>query len=133
MAREFRRIGGQPPLWYTLDHWLIRSGRQGSDAVVVARGFHLNPEILVLRGSEAFVETAPALDADLDREKAVRKARAELAENGTWRQEGDIYLFERDVVFNSPSLAASVILGRSADGLIEWQDINRISMKPRDR
>ena len=133
MVKDFRRIGGQPPLWYTLDRWLIRSGRQGSDAVVVARGFHLDREFLVLRGSEAFVETAPALDANLDREKAVREARAELVEHGTWRQEGDVYVFERDVVFNSPSLAASVILGRSADGLIEWQDVNRISMKPRDR
>lgn len=133
MESEFRRIGGQPPLWYGIERWSIRSGRQGSDAVVVARGVHLDPEFLVLRDSEAFVETAPALDANPDREKAVRDARAEFAEDGTWRREGDIYVFERDVVFNSPSLAASVILGRSADGLIEWRDLSGTSMKPRNR
>lgn len=34
----------------------------------------------------------------------------------------DTYLFTRDAVFTSPSHAASVILGRNANGRIEWKD-----------
>ena len=37
------------------------------------------------------------------------------------RAEGDRYVFTQDYLFASPSTAAGVVLGRSANGRIEWQ------------
>ena len=36
--------------------------------------------------------------------------------------EGAGYRFSQDYVFTSPSTAAAVVLGRSANGRIEWKD-----------
>ena len=35
---------------------------------------------------------------------------------------GEKYVFEKDYVFPSPSQAAGVLLGRSANGWIEWKN-----------
>ncbi len=32
------------------------------------------------------------------------------------------YIFTQDFLFSSPSTAAAVVLGRSANGWIEWKD-----------
>ena len=123
---RFRRLPQSGELGYRLEQLRIRSGRQGSDAVVVARGFYLEPEFLVLRGSEAFVETAPAFDRPEDR--GARELRASLIADGTLAREGDVYVFQADYVFHSASLAASVILGRAASGPEEWRDIDRTKL-----
>ncbi|MDD5277602.1 MAG: DUF4357 domain-containing protein [Methylovulum sp.] len=31
-------------------------------------------------------------------------------------------IFENDYLFSSPSAAAAIVMGRSANGLIEWKD-----------
>jgi len=36
--------------------------------------------------------------------------------------DGNHYRFTQDYAFSSPSTAAAVVLGRSANGRIEWKD-----------
>ena len=48
--------------------------------------------------------------------------RAELASAGVLVVEGASMRFSRDYLFNSPSTAAGVVLGRTANGRIEWKD-----------
>ncbi len=48
--------------------------------------------------------------------------RQQLIENGVLLQDDDHYRFSQDYVFSSPSTAAAVVLGRSANGRIEWKD-----------
>ena len=34
-----------------------------------------------------------------------------------------------DLLFSSPSAAADIVMGRSANGLIEWKDVNGRTIK----
>ena len=47
--------------------------------------------------------------------------RKQLIDDGTLVRKDDVYEFTRDVEFSSPSAAAAVIEGGSANGLIEWK------------
>lgn len=47
--------------------------------------------------------------------------RQKLIDQGTLIQNGTRYEFPDDFIFSSPSTAASIVLGRNANGLIEWK------------
>ncbi|EGI77621.1 DUF4357 domain-containing protein [Hylemonella gracilis] len=55
--------------------------------------------------------------------------RQELIANGVLVQEGSGYRFTQDYPFSSPSTAAAVVLGRSANGRIEWKDAKGRTLK----
>ena len=55
--------------------------------------------------------------------------RQELIGNGVLARAGDIYQFTQDFPFSSPSTAAAVVLGRSANGRIEWKDSKGRTLK----
>lgn len=38
-------------------------------------------------------------------------------------------IFVKDYLFSSPSLAAAMILGRNANGLTEWKNSKKITLK----
>jgi len=120
VERSVRRLSASGELGYPQARLTIRSRRRGSNAVVVAEAFNLDPEFLVLRGSEAFVETAPAFNRTQDR--SAREWREALIADGTLARQGDVYVFRSDYVFHSGSLAASVILGRAASGPGQWRE-----------
>lgn len=124
MEIKLRRLPPSGELGYPLVRLRITSTRQGTDVSVRAAGFHLGPEFLVLRDSEAFVEEAPAFERPEDR--GARDLRDSLIEDGTLvlRDSLYLYVFQRDYVFHSASLAASVILARAASGPEEWRDVN---------
>lgn len=126
MEIKFRRLPPSGDLGYPLERLQLRSMRQGTDIIVMAAGFHLEPEFLVLRGSEALVEPAPAFGRPEDR--GARELREALVADGTLVQHGPIYVFQQHYVFHSPSLAASVILARAASGPEEWraQDLTKL-------
>ncbi len=126
MEIKLRRLPPSGDLGYPLERLFIRSVRQGSDTIVMAQGFHLNEEFLVLSGSEAFVETAPAFGRPEDR--GARELRDALVADGTLVPKGDVYAFQVDYLFHSASLAASVILARAASGPEEWRDIDRTKL-----
>jgi hypothetical protein len=48
--------------------------------------------------------------------------RQELIANGVLALVDGLYRFTQDYSFSSPSTAAAVVLGRSANGRIEWKD-----------
>ena len=109
-------------LGFRLTRLRIRRPSRYTSAVVVAEGFYLEPEFLVLRDSEAFVETAPAFGETEGWEAF--ELREALIADGTLAPYANVYAFQRDYVFRSVSLAASVILGRSVNGTEEWRDVN---------
>jgi len=82
-----------------------------------ARGHRTPDGFVVLQGSTAVLQ---------ERQSAkkwpyVVALRNKLIADGTLVQKDGFYRFTRDVEFSSPSAAASVIEGGSANGLIEWR------------
>ena len=51
----------------------------------------------------------------------IKELRTALIENGVLKTSANGYRFTQDYSFSSPSTAAGVVLGRSANGRIEWQ------------
>lgn len=48
--------------------------------------------------------------------------RKSLLEQSILKKENDVYVFQQDYIFNSPSAAAATIFGRSANGWMSWRD-----------
>jgi hypothetical protein len=88
------------------------TGKGGANAQgrFTAEGF------VVFRGSTARKELVESLRAY---EPFVLKRNA-LITSGKLAEAADVLEFKEDVLFNSPSYAASMVLGRSANGWIDW-------------
>lgn len=52
----------------------------------------------------------------------VTGTRARLIEAGVLKEEQDLFVFQSDHIFGSPSTAAATVLGRRANGWTEWKD-----------
>jgi hypothetical protein len=52
-----------------------------------------------------------------------------LIENEVIKEEQGKLIFASDYLFSSPSAAAAVIMGRSANGLLEWKDKTEKTLK----
>jgi hypothetical protein len=81
------------------------------------RGHRTPDGFVVLKGSTAVLQ---------ERQKAHKwpasiALRNHLIADGTLVQKDGFYEFAKDVEFSSPSAAAAVIEGGSANGLIEWK------------
>ncbi len=81
------------------------------------RGRRTPDGFVVFRGSTAVLQ---------ERESAkkypyVLTLRNQLIANGTLEKKDGFYEFTKDTEFSSPSAAAAVIEGGSANGLIEWR------------
>jgi hypothetical protein len=61
--------------------------------------------------------------------RGYRKIRQDLLARGTFADEGSYYLLTQDCTFRSPSAAATVLLGRSANGRREWRDAQGRTLK----
>ena len=55
--------------------------------------------------------------------------RQELIDLGVLAQQGSDQAFTQDYTFSSPSTAACVVLGRSANGRLEWKDAQGRALK----
>lgn len=86
----------------------------GKDAE--ATGKYLEDGLVVLKGSTANYEVAPA-----SKDTWVSKLRQSLIDNGTLVQTGNVYTFNKNHIFNSPSAAAAAVLARNANGWKEWK------------
>lgn len=83
---------------------------------VVAHGYESEAGFVVRAGSTARVtetNTTPAF---------VSSIRKELLESGVFEVIGDKWRLTKDHLFNSPSTASSVMLGRNTNGRVEWKD-----------
>ena len=87
---------------------------------VVASGYLTPNGIVVLAGSEAVLEER----SSAKRWPGVMIQRNKLIEEGGLIQECGKYVFVKDTEFSSPSSAAAVIHGGSANGLTAWVNAN---------
>lgn len=92
---------------------------------VVASGYLTPNGIVVLAGSEAVIEER----SSAKKWPSVMAQRNKLIEEGGLVQKGDKYVFVKNTEFSSPSSAAAVIQGGSANGLIAWVNENGKSLK----
>jgi hypothetical protein len=81
-----------------------------------ATGKYLEEGLVVYEGSTANLEEAPASKGTW-----VAKLRQSLIQNKTLVQSGNVYVFTKNHIFNSPSAAAVTVLGRYANGWMEWK------------
>jgi hypothetical protein len=80
---------------------------------------HLTPSgLVVFTGSQAVLKERPSAH----QYPYTLSPRQRLIEDRTLMQEGDHYKFTRDTEFSSPSAAATVVHGGSANGLIAWKN-----------
>jgi len=93
-----------------------------------ARGQRTANGFVVFQGSAAVV-------ADLKSAQSrpyIAAQRKQLIADGTLIAKGEYLEFTKDAEFSSPSTAAAIIKGGSANGLIEWKTKDGISLKQLD-
>lgn len=89
------------------------SGPQGADAT----GQYTEEGMVVLKGSRGRGEAVASLIP-----MSAGKHRQRLIDVGDLVLDAGSYVFQRDVLFRSPSGASDVVLGRSSNGWMEWRD-----------
>ena len=96
--------------------FFARGGGSDGSGELVADGF------VVLKGSRARIEIAPSAIA------SVKPHRDKLIAAGILTEQNGEYIFTQDFEFPTPSAAAAVVLGRTANGWIEWVDESKRSL-----
>ena len=91
-----------------------------------ATGFETNTGFTVQKGSLAREPTVPSMKK---KASGYYHQRQDLIDDEVLEKETDGYRFTKDWLFGSPSAAASVCLGRSANGLTEWKDESGTTLK----
>ena len=74
---------------------------------------------LVSKGSKIAEETTFSL------QKSIQQKRENLISNGIIKD----FVFTENYTFSSPSMAASIVSGRSANGLKEWKTKEGVLLK----
>ena len=90
---------------------------------IEARGQETAEGFVVRAGSQAVKEEVPSIH------KYLSELRRSLLEQGVLEDAGDTYRLTQDYVFNSPSTAAGVLLGRAANGRTEWKNAKGQTLK----
>lgn len=90
---------------------------------VEARGVDSNEGFIVRAGSQVVKKEVPSIHSYL------AEIRKSLLTKQVLEVDGDMYRFTQDYTFNSPSTAAGVILGRSANGRTEWKNAKGKTLK----
>jgi len=90
---------------------------------IEARGYDGAEGFVVRKGSTAVQTEVPSNPVNLT------ELRRTLVEKGVIADADGVYRFAQDYTFGSPSTAAGVVLGRSANGRVEWKDGQGRSLK----
>ena len=90
---------------------------------ITAAGYDTPAGFVVSRGSEAVIEWVPSAH------KYALALRDALVERGVLVPSQDRFVFAQDYTFESPSGAAQVIQGRTANGRIDWKDESGTTLK----
>lgn len=90
---------------------------------ISATGYDTPAGFVVSRGSEAVVDWVPSAH------KYALSLRDALVERGVLIRNGDRFVFAQDYTFESPSGAAQVIQGRTANGRVDWKDESGTTLK----
>ena len=80
------------------------------------RGLYTTEGFVVLKGSVGRKENVPSIVGT-----AGERLRQRLLDDGVMRTEGGTVIFEKDHLFKSPSMAALALLGRTANGWVDWR------------
>jgi hypothetical protein len=88
-----------------------------------AEGKQTADGFVVLAGSIARTDTVPSIHAYM------KELRETLFGEGVIERTPEGLRFLRDHLFNSPSTAAGVVLGRAANGRTEWKDASGRTLK----
>lgn len=96
---------------------------KGAEALGYPVGQRHKPGFVVLSGSMVNGEQAESL------REPVIALREELLQKGVLVAEADGYRFVQDQLFNSPSLAASLIAGNNRSGLDAWSNPEGFTLK----
>ena len=87
---------------------------RGSEAD--GRGIYTSEGFVVFKGSSGRTEMTASIG--LHR----KEARTRLVNCEVLKEIDGRYVFQKDYLFNSPSAAATGLMGRSANGWVEWKD-----------
>jgi hypothetical protein len=90
-----------------------------------ATGYPTPTGFVVLKGSQAVLKER----ASAQRYPYTVVSRKRLIDDGTLIEEGEHLRFTRDTEFSSPSAAAAVVHGGSANGLIAWKNKDGKTLK----
>ncbi len=90
---------------------------------LTAKGYEAAEGFVVCAGSQAPKACAPSTPEN------IAKLRDKLVAQKVLVADGDHLRLTQDYNFTSPSLAAAVMLARSANGRIEWKDANGRTLK----
>ena len=93
---------------------------------VLASGYEASQGFVVKTGSQAVAYSVPSMKQHV---RGMFDLRQELMANGVLVLVDGLYRFTQDYSFSSPSTAAAVVLGRSANGRIEWKDAQGRTLK----
>ncbi len=84
----------------------------GADGV----GEYTTEGFVVHKGSRGRADSVPSIQGTSN-----ERFRQQLATDGTLALQGGALVFTRDKLFASPSMAAMAVMGRSANGWVEWK------------
>ncbi|RMH01715.1 MAG: GIY-YIG nuclease family protein [Planctomycetota bacterium] len=90
---------------------------------IEARGQDTAEGFVVRAGSLAVKKEVPSIHGYLS------TLRRSLVDQGVLQDAGTVYRFTQDYLFNSPSTAAGVLLGRSSNGRTAWKDAKGRTLK----
>lgn len=91
-----------------------------------ARGVYRSSELEVQAGAQMRRDSVDSLSSPYV------TLRSQLMKRGIVREEGEVLIFGQNYRFDSPSAAATVLLGRSANGRIEWKDADGVCLRDRE-
>lgn len=98
---------------------LFLKGARGA----TGKGKRTTDGFVVLKGSEMASTTVPSFPRGFD------SLREELIAGESVIEAQDKLVLSEDILFSSPSAAAAVIMGRSANGLLEWKNKSGKTLK----
>jgi hypothetical protein len=85
--------------------------------------FESDKGYIVLKGSEAKKTLSDSIT------ETYTNLRRKLIETKILEEVGDKYIFAEDAIFNSPSSASNMVLGRNSNGFTEWVNENGKTFK----
>jgi len=91
-----------------------------------AKGTETNAGFLVMKDSIARLKEVPSMKSHIPSNYDLRK---KLIKKGVLQKSEDGLRFTRNWDFNSPSSAAAVCSGKSANGLTDWKDQHNTSLR----
>jgi predicted GIY-YIG superfamily endonuclease len=87
------------------------------------RGLYTPEGFVVLKGSNGRKVNVQSI-----KNTAHERYRNKLLNSGVMRTSGKRVIFEKDHLFGSPSMAALALMGRAANGWLEWRDKNGVTL-----